>query len=245
VDVSNLSRAGKLRDPAAIRQAVARRVLQRLLRRQVDPRGVRLETLGTHYGGWTVPPALIGEGWTVWSLGTGHDASFDHEILRRYPTARVRAFDPFARHLGDARRQAGDDPRYSQHQVAIAATDGPLTLTGDPDPGLGSARPPMPGRDEPTFEVPGRSVASLRDELGDDAIHLLKMDIEGAEYDVLERLDLAGLGVRILCCELHLNVSVARALGVVAGLRRRGYRLVACEDTDLTFVAEAWDGQAP
>jgi FkbM family methyltransferase len=232
-----VARARKLTDPAAVRLAVMRRVLGLALRREADPKGVRLERLGSDYGGWTVPVDLIGD-WMVWSLGTGHDASFDVEILRRYPGARVRAFDPFERNLAGARELAGDDPRYTAHQVAIAAADGPLTLTGDPDPELGSVAAPVPGREEQTFEVSGRSIDSLRAELGDQEIQLLKMDIEGAEFDVLDNLDLKAAGVRVLCCELHFNVSLPAARRTVANVREQGYRLVACDDVDLTFVRE-------
>jgi FkbM family methyltransferase len=207
-----------------------------MLSRRVEPGALDLQQLGTDYGGWTVPVDVIGDDWTVWSLGTGHDASFDVEVLRRYPHVRVRAFDPFARHLADARRDADDDPRYSQHNVAIAAVDGPLTLTGDPDPELGSARPPMPGAKEPTFQVAGRSIESLQAELGDATIELLKMDIEGAEYDVLDRLDLRALGVSVLCCEFHTNVPLRRARRTLAHIAQQGYRPVACGDTDVTFL---------
>jgi hypothetical protein len=96
----------------------------------------------------------------------------------------------------------------------------------------------VPGREEPTFEVSGRSIDSLRAELGDQEIQLLKMDIEGAEFDVLDGLDLKAAGVRVLCCELHFNVSLSAARRTVANVRRQGYRLIACDDIDLTFVRE-------
>jgi FkbM family methyltransferase len=227
----------KLRDPSAVRLAVLRRALSLAFRRAADPRGVRLERLGSDYGGWVVPVELIGDDWTVWSLGTGHDASFDVEVLRRWPRSRVRAFDPFARHLAGARELAGDDPRYTQHQVAIAAADGPITLTGTEDADTGHAHAPLPGREEPSFVASGRSIASLREELGDPAIQLLKMDIEGAEFDVLDGLDLRALGVEVLCVELHFNVSFARARATVAHVVEQGYRLVSCDDVDLTFAA--------
>jgi FkbM family methyltransferase len=233
-----LARAAKLRDPSSVRVAVLRRRLGALLRRRADPRGLRLERLGSEYGGWTVPVDLVGDGWTTWSLGTGHDASFDVEMLARCPAGRVRAFDPFARNLEGARTLADDHPRYSGHQVAIAGGDAPLVLYGDPDPDSGSIGPRVPGRDQSTFTVDGRSVATLQRELGDPAIDLLKMDIEGAEYDVLDGLDLRAAGVQVLCCELHFNVSLARARTTIAGVYAQGYRLVAADETDATFVRE-------
>ena len=233
-----VSRVAKLRDPSSVRVAVMRRALAAVLRREAQPHGLRLERLGSDYGGWTIPVDLVKEGWTTWSLGTGHDASFDVEMLKRCPAGRVRAFDPFARNLEGARALAGDDPRYSGHQVAIAAADGPLVLHGDPDPDTGSVGPRVPGREQSTFTVEGRSIASLQRELGDPTIDILKMDIEGAEYAVLADLDLRAAGVQVLCCELHFNVSLSTARATVAAVRRRGYRLVAADDTDATFVLD-------
>jgi FkbM family methyltransferase len=232
------SLAAKLRDPPAMRVALMRRALSIAVRRQVDPGALRLERLGSDYGGWIVPVELVGEDWTTWSLGTGHDASFDVELLRRCPAGRVRAFDPFQRNLDDARALSDEDPRYSGMRVAIAGEDGPLTLHGNADPDVGSVGPRIPGRAQESFTVAGRSIASLQRELGDPAIDLLKMDIEGAEYDVLERLDLRAAGVRVLCCELHFNVPLSRALATVAAVRRQGYRPIACDDTDVTFLRE-------
>lgn len=227
-----------LLDPSAVRIALMRQTLGTLLRRGVDPGGLRLERLGSDYGGWTIPVDVVPDDATVWSLGTGHDASFDVEMLRRYGASRVRAFDPFARNLADARALAGDDPRYSTHHCAIAGADGPLVLHGDPDPDVGRVGPPIPGREQPTFTVEGRSVASLQAELGDPVIHVLKMDIEGAEFAVLAGLDLRATGVRVLCCELHFNVTLREALAAVAAVKAQGYRLVACHHLDLSFVRD-------
>jgi FkbM family methyltransferase len=228
----------KLRDPSAVRVALLRRALAAALRHQADPGGLRLQRLGSDYGGWTVPVDLLGDDWTAWSLGTGHDASFDVALLQRCSAGRVRAFDPFQRNLDDAVALAGGNARYSAMRVAIAGADGPLVLHGDPDPQTGSVGPRVPGREQATFTVEGRSVASLRRELGDPAIELLKMDIEGAEYEVLAGLDLRDAGVRVLCCELHFNVPLSRALSAVSHVRRQGFRLVAADDTDVTFVRE-------
>lgn len=51
------------------------------------------------------------------------------------------------------------------------------------------------------FDAPCRSVASLVKELGHDCIALLKLDVEGAEYAVLESLERDGVYPRVLCVE--------------------------------------------
>ena len=75
------------------------------------------------------------------------------------------------------------------------------------------------------------------DELGDDRIDLLKLDIEGAEYEVLPTLDLRELGVKVFAVQLHHNGSVRQARALVARLREQGYEPVACRPAvKLTFA---------
>jgi hypothetical protein len=65
-------------------------------------------------------------------------------------------------------------------------------------------------------------------EFGDDRIDLLKLDVEGGEYELLPALDLPALGVRVLALQLHHNGGVGGARRVIARLRAQGYEPVAC-----------------
>ena len=84
-------------------------------------------------------------------------------------------------------------------------------------------------------EVPGRTLPSLMRELGDPRIDLLKLDIEGFEYDVLPTLDLRNLGVRVFATQLHHNGGVRDARNLIASLERQGYRATAIK---ITFVRD-------
>ena len=86
---------------------------------------------------------------------------------------------------------------------------------------------------------PGRTIGSLMTDLGDEQADLLKLDIEGSEYDVLEALDLRSLGVRVLCVELHATRPVREAQDLIERIRSQGYRPVHCKSrTSFTFVGE-------
>jgi len=78
------------------------------------------------------------------------------------------------------------------------------------------------------IELPGRTLPSLMAELDDERIDLLKLDIEGGEYDVVPTLDLTALGVQIFAVQLHHTGSVADARALIERLRRQGYEPVAC-----------------
>jgi hypothetical protein len=70
-------------------------------------------------------------------------------------------------------------------------------------------------------------------ELGHTAIDVLKMDIEGAEYEVLDDLLQQRLPVRQILVEFHhrfTNVGVERTTRAVANLNAAGYRIFAASD---------------
>jgi FkbM family methyltransferase len=224
-------------DPGRVRRALRRRWFGARLRRvAVQPREA-LEKLGSEACGWVVPVDLIDASWTCWCVGAGPDVTFDLALLERFG-ARVRSFDPFYVFREMAERQAGDDPRYSFHEVAVAASDGPLLMYGHQDLERGSVSAVNLYGAPQAFERPGRTLTSLKTDLGDERVDLLKLDIEGSEYAVLAATDLGALGVRVLCVELHDSVPAPQAIALVERIREQGYTLVHREDpTDLTFMA--------
>jgi FkbM family methyltransferase len=178
--------------------------------------------LGTDYGGWVVPADLIEPDWLCYCVGIGHDASFDFELMTRYGV-RVRAFDPFHVFCRQAEEQAPDGSRYSVHTLALSAHDGPLEMFGSQDEERGSVSAANLYGASTSFTRPGRTLKSLMHEFGDDQVQLLKLDIEGSEYEVLPTIDLRAAGVRVLLLELHPNEPVRRARNLLATLRTVGY----------------------
>jgi hypothetical protein len=66
---------------------------------------------------------------------------------------------------------------------------------------------------------------------------LLKLDIEGAEYEVLEGLDLPSFHVKIVCIEFHNNHGVYRTYKAIRDVCSQGYQVVATNRMDVTFAA--------
>jgi len=224
--------------PAKVRNAVRRRVFEREMAAiTVDP--YQIVHLGTAYGGWYVPNDLIDDGWMCYCVGAGHDVSFDLALISEYG-ARVRAFDPFEFYESEALTAAHGDPRFSFHCVAIATQDGPLEMVGRQDEERGNVSAVGHADDKRgSFVLPGRTVTSLMTELGDNPVQLLKLDLEGLEYDVVPSLDLRAIGVQVFLVQLHHNRTARVARRLIDDIRRSGYRLVATKySSKLTFVSE-------
>jgi FkbM family methyltransferase len=225
----------KLR-PHKIRNAWRRRWFEHRLERTPLSRAPGVVELGTPYGGWLIPGGLIEPSWLCYSVGAGGDISFDLALIERYD-ATVRAFEPVADYVRSAIARAGEEPRFSIHEAAIGASDGPLRVQVTHDPTSQSVSAAHLYESAAFIELPGRTLRSLMDELGDERIDLLKLDIEGAEYEVLPTIDLRELGVKVFATQLHHNGSVRDARRLIARLREDGYEPVACRPAvKLTFA---------
>jgi FkbM family methyltransferase len=224
--------------PSKLRSALRRRWFERRVPRVPEYRATDVAELGTPYGGWKVPVGLLEPGWLCYSVGIGGDVSFDLALVRDYGI-RVRAFDPVEQFVDEARAQAAGDAAFSAHIAAIATVDGPLRMQVSHDPVSSSVSGAQLYDSDRFVELPGRTLPSLMTEFGDVRIDFLKLDVEGAEYELLPTLDLRGLGVQVLATQLHHTGSVADARRLIAQLRSAGYAPVACRPAvKLTFARE-------
>jgi len=224
--------------PAKVRSAVRRRWFEwqvpRLQLRQ-PPHGI--VALGSSYGGWLVPDGVIAPSWTCYCVGAGGDVSFDLELISRCG-ATVRAFDPVESYVRSAAKQGAGEPRFSVHRAAIATADGPIRMQLTHDSGSSSVSAAGLYDSHAFIELPGRTLASLMAELGDERVDLLKLDIEGAEYELLAALDLRALGVQVFATQLHHTGTIRQAHALIARLHDQGYEPVACRSAvKITFAA--------
>lgn len=106
-----------------------------------------------------------------------------------YPQARIYAFEPEPENFALLQRNVKAYPNITALPIALSRTDGPLYLGGGTDGDfvsfqtLSSKRP-----NSNQLEVSGRNPATLLTELGIRRVDLIKIDVEGAEYDVLTAL---------------------------------------------------------
>jgi FkbM family methyltransferase len=238
---SAVSELARLLRPAKIRGAFHRRWFEyRMNRSTLAPYEGELVSMGTPYGGWLIPEGALPADAVCYCVGIGRDASLESALLETLERGTVRSFDPVAEFVEYARTVIGDDPRFTAEQAAITTVDGPLLMQQHHQPVSHSVSAADLYDSTRYVELPGRSLPSLMAEYQDQRIDLLKLDVEGSEYELLPTLDLAKLGVRVLAVQLHHNGTVRRARALIAGLREQGYVPVARRRViKLTFVSES------
>jgi FkbM family methyltransferase len=136
---------------------------------------------------------------TVVDLGSHIGTSIIYFRLR-HPDARIYGFEPDPRSFATLQANVGDLPGVTIDPRAAAGATGTSTFFSAEN-SLASSLVAETGLRR-SVAVGTVSLDDLMDELGLDRIDLLKLDVEGAEYDVLSRTTRLG-AVRAIAGELH------------------------------------------
>ncbi len=117
----------------------------------------------------------------VYSFGINDDPSFDIDLIRRFKACTIHAFDPS---IG---RQTGDDflgPNIKFYSIGLGGADQDDLTTG--------------------WEI--MTLDSIMKMLNHDHVNLVKMDIEGSEWDTFASWEQTGVHKKIgqLVGEIHL-----------------------------------------
>ena len=157
-----------------------------------------LERFGSDYGGWWVPTDLISRDSVVYAAGAGEDVSFDLALLRRFG-CEVWAMDPTPRSIAFARGVT--EPRWHFLPIGMWKEDTVLHFHPPADPAhVSHSATEVRGRG-PGFDAQCHTLTTFMKMLGHQRVDLLKMDIEGAEGPVLDRILAEGTLPRVLCIE--------------------------------------------
>lgn len=212
-----------------------KRFLKRLIGKEIRLRN-DIDVPVIKDGGWWFTPEGLGPNSVVYSLGVGDDIEFDISLIDKYGV-RVHAFDPTPSSIDmlDGR----DLPRqFEFHPWAVTASDGSLTFYPrlKKDGTKSDVMYTMIAEDETredAIEVPAYSLSTISEKLGHQQIDLMKMDIEGAEYEVLDGLLASPVKPTQLLVEFHHRfpgIGLEKTVEVIQRLRVDGYKVFAISE---------------
>jgi FkbM family methyltransferase len=194
-------------------------------------------TLGDAGGRWAVALEGLGPGSVVYALGVGTDISFERALIARRGVV-VHAFDPTPIALDWAATQVLPDG-FTLHPYGVADFDGTARFTAPRKrkfPSFSLVRSDGAG---PAVEAPVHRLATLASMLRLPPPDLIKMDIEGAEYTVLDDMLASGIRPRQILVEFHhrwREVGARRTREALALLGRHGYRIVEVAPSGLEYT---------
>jgi FkbM family methyltransferase len=193
--------------------------------------------IGSDYGGWTLPEDLIEESWICYCGGVGTDVTFDLGLIERYGCT-IHAFDPTPSSVRYVRETVSDEHRFRFYPWGLWSADCEMRFYA---PSFGESNFSVSNLQHTKgyFEAHCRSLQSIMRELGHDHVDLLKLDIEGAEYEVLRSVLDGNPAPVVICVEFHKTrgFRIGRMAGAVRALRSRGYVPVHVSGYDVTFAS--------
>jgi FkbM family methyltransferase len=218
----------------------------------------KLKKLGTAYGGWTIPADLLGKDAICYLAGAGEDISFDVSLARQIrcpvwifdPTPRSRQhFDKVieAAKTGRPFYVNANEPYDIDAASALLLHFIPVGLWDRTD----TIRFFAP-KDETHishsisnlqntshfFEARVQRLSDIMRTHGHSHLDLLKLDIEGAEYEVLQSILEDKINIKILCVEFHPDKdgNIQQVQSALDKMKANGYSIIARDEMDFTFL---------
>lgn len=221
---------------------------------------IPLTYLGTDYGGWSIPEGILDEDSVCYCIGAGEDISFEVELAKKFG-GEIHVFDPTPRahkHFKDLveKTEQGEQMNIDRSEQAYTISSDQLKNISYHPIGVWSESKTMkfyapddethvshslkeqaPGKKY--FEAECKTLGDIRQELEHTSITLIKMDIEGAEYEVVESMLKDGIKPKVLCIEFdelyeHLRLKAVRK--TIKSLINSGYILCNRSKRDITFI---------
>jgi FkbM family methyltransferase len=173
----------------------------------------------------TSPPVV------AYCAGVGKHMSFEL-ALAKMMSRPVLVFDPSP--TGIDTIAASDLTNLQFFPIGLADRNGSLPFSVPRRPTEGSYSVVQQGLDIVRFEC--LNLPTIMGENGHSTIDLLKMDIEGFEYDIIHQFLDQRIPVRQLCVELHGWLRPGQTRKTIARLYREGYRIIHKNRGEYTFL---------
>jgi FkbM family methyltransferase len=185
----------------------------------------------TGFGAWTICPERITSKSIVYSIGVGDDISFELSLIRSFGLTVIFAFDPTPTSISWLARQHAPE-EFRLLQYAISDFDGSARFYPHENPNsVAHSLITREATAAQSVDVQVRTLSTVMAELGHSYIDLLKMDIEGAEYAVIDNLISQKVEVHQLLVEFHhLDRSTpgmrpGRTKDAIQKLNRAGFKI--------------------
>jgi FkbM family methyltransferase len=195
-----------------------------LVRKRLD-----LEFHGDRYCGWAMPVSGLDGSSIVFDVGLGENVSFSTSIIDKYGCP-VHGFDPTPRAINYVKSLGSS--RITVHEYGLGAQSGisKFFLPNDEANVSGSiVCEPHVGHNHISVQI--KTLEEFLQVANVDHVDLLKMDIEGAEFDVIASDDFGFLSkkIGILCIEFHHRWPTFGAIATkraVSRLDKLGFKCV-------------------
>lgn len=202
---------------------------------------IDIKKMGNNYGGFYVATEYTpkDKDLIVYSCGIGEDISFDIDMLNNYPLAKIWGFDPTPKSIKWINKNMPSE-RFYFEPIGISNEDG-TALFNFPivEEYVSGSILKTNNVSDKTVEVTVSKIKKIMERLGHDRIDILKMDIEGSEYQVLDDILNDKIEINQLCIEFHARfIENGQAIqdDTINKVLKAGFTLVSAGLEEYTFV---------
>lgn len=176
---------------------------------------------------WTFCPGNLNEDAVVVSAGVGRDISFELGLIQEFG-CKILLLDPSPTGIATMAQAPNQHPKLHFLKMALAGQDRRIIFHEPLNAEEGSFSAFVGTRKGP--EVEGISLATLTKRHRLNKIDLLKLDIEGAEYELIDSILKSNIQVTQICVEYHNQIlpgiPTAWTAGSLLRLWLRGWQII-------------------
>lgn len=220
-----------------------RKVLQLLYLTKYNKNDVgAYETIGNDYGFMIIPKNGINESSAILSFGVGEDIEAEIDLIKRFnctvqlydPTdISVKYIDKVKKELQAKNEQAIAD-KINFNAAALWKEVGSVKFFKPKEANFVSHSINNIDATENFVEVPAETIKSIMGKLNLSQVDYIKMDIEGAEYEVLENILADQINFKAIYLEYHYNrnhsvfTDIRNIRNSLDSLAKLGYKVIYC-----------------
>jgi FkbM family methyltransferase len=208
------------------------------LRKQVN---CNYQWYGSSYGGFYVNPDFLNEKSIIYSFGIGKDITFDIKCINKH-RCQVYGFDPTPKSIQWISSQR-INPLFVFNNYGISTISGyqDFFLPSNPKGVSGSLVHSEVVNVDNSIKVLMKSFNDITSNFGHKLIDVVKIDIEGSEYEIIDDIINSTCVVNQILVEFHdrlFNSGASKSKGFVEKMNQKGYFIFAVSGSyeEVSFI---------
>lgn len=199
---------------------------------------IKKKWFGNNYGGFYVAENILNKSSIVYSFGIGEDISFDNEIISNIG-CNIFAYDPTPKSV----RWVKENVKLKEFKftpIGIAKEKGlkNFYLPDNENHVSGSINILRTIKASKSIDLQFDNLINIMNKNKHKRIDLLKMDIEGAEYEVIDFIKENNININQILVEFHPHLEKQgrkKTRKAIKDLESMGYRIFARSETFLEY----------
>lgn len=197
---------------------------------------------GNNYGGFYVCPEFLNQNSIIYSFGIGEDVSFDKAVIENH-NCIVFGFDPTPKSINWVKQHQSLPSKFIFFEYGLADRSGMIDfyLPKNTEHVSGSFVKQFNVDDKQKVLVEMKSWGEIMNTLRPTQIDVLKIDIEGAEYSVLDSVLESDVPINQILIEFHerfFDDGKMKTINAIKKLKNYGFEIFGISDTfeEISFI---------